>query len=95
LQLSSISVLQPICELDEDSAELLLDLALEEDFAELLLDLALDEDPSSQSSHTLDDDLSEGRFTKSLSSSPQAARDRTAAKQPANTNPFFRSTTPP
>jgi hypothetical protein len=80
--------------LDEDIAELLLelvlkldfaellDLVLELDFAELLLDtlvslsldfgVTLDEDSSSQSSHTLDDESSEGRVAKSLSSSPQA-----------------------
>jgi hypothetical protein len=38
LQLSSVSVLQPIFELDEDFAELLL-IKLDEDFAELLLDM--------------------------------------------------------
>jgi hypothetical protein len=80
--------------LDEDIAELLLelvlkldfaellDLVLELDFAELLLDtlvslsldfgVTLDEDSSSQSSHTLDDESSEGRVAKSLSPLPQA-----------------------
>jgi hypothetical protein len=70
-----------VTELD-DIAELLLDLTLEEDFAELQLVTAaseppspcflLDEDPSSQSSHTLDDDPSEGRIAKLLSSSLHA-----------------------
>jgi hypothetical protein len=77
--LSSVSVLQPIRELDEDSAELLLDLALEDDSAELLLDLALEEDPSSQSSHTLDDP-SEGRVAKSLSSSLHATKKNATNK---------------
>ena len=61
------------------------DFALEEldDFAELLLDtlvslsldcgVTLEEDDSSQSSHTLEDEPSDGRVAKSLSSSPQAA----------------------
>ncbi len=67
----------------DDIAELLLDLALEEDLAELLLDLTLDEDPSSQSSHTLDDDLSEGRVAKLLSSSLHATKKN--AKKSAST----------
>ena len=57
----------------DDFAELLLDLALllnlapeEDDFTELL-------DASSQSSQTLEDESSEGRVEKPLSSSPQAA----------------------
>jgi hypothetical protein len=61
--------LQPICELDEDSTELLLDLVLLLDtLVSLSIDfgVSLEEDPSSQSSHTLDDDLSEGRVAKSL-----------------------------
>ena len=61
------------------------DFALEEldNFAELLLDtlvslsldcgVTLEEDDSSQSSHTLEDEPSDGRVAKSLSSSPQAA----------------------
>ena len=62
---------------DDDLAPLLLD------FVELLQDpswlsllrmtLSLLDDDSSQSSHTLEDEPSEGRVAKSLSSSPQAA----------------------
>ena len=62
----------------DDFAELLLDLALlldltleEDDFTELL-------DASSQSSQMLEDESSEGRVEKLLSSSPQAARNATA-----------------
>ncbi|WP_178348727.1 hypothetical protein [Fibrobacter sp. UWR3] len=83
--------MQPIRELDEDSTELLLDLVLLLDpstgsgtFEELLdFGVTLDEDPSSQSSHTLDDDPSEGRVAKLLSSSPQATKK--SAKKSANT----------
>jgi hypothetical protein len=78
--------LQPICELDEDSTELLLDLVLLLDtLVSLSFDfgVTLDEDPSSQSSHTLDDEPSEGRTAKSLSSSPQATKKN--AKKSANT----------
>jgi hypothetical protein len=51
-------------------------VTLEEDFAEL----RLDEDSSSQSSHTLEDESSEGRVAKSLSSSPQAIKSRANKK---------------
>ena len=51
-------------------------VTLEEDFAEL----RLDEDSSSQSSHTLEDEPSEGRVAKSLSSSPQAIKSRANKK---------------
>jgi hypothetical protein len=51
-------------------------VTLEEDFAEL----RLDEDSSSQSSHTLEDESSDGRVTEPLSSSPQAIKSRANKK---------------
>jgi hypothetical protein len=97
--------------LDEDIAELLLelvlkldfaellDLVLELDFAELLLDtlvslsldsgVTLDEDSSSQSSHTLDDESSEGRVAKSLSSSPQATNISAQTRTPNQRERIF------
>ena len=80
-------------------------LTLEDDFAELLLDLVLlldtlvslsldfgvtlDEDSSSQSSHTLEDESSEGRVAKSLSSSPQATSIAAQTRTPSQRNRIF------
>jgi len=80
-------------------------LTLEDDFTELLLDLVLlldtlvslsldfgvtlDEDSSSQSSHTLDDESSEGRVAKSLSSSPQAANIAVQTRTPSQRERIF------
>ena len=80
-------------------------LTLEDDFTELLLDLVLlldtlvslsldfgvtlDEDSSSQSSHTLDDESSEGRVAKSLSSSPQATSNAAQTRTPSQRNRIF------
>jgi len=80
-------------------------LTLEDDFAELLLDLVLlldtlvslsldfgvtlDEDSSSQSSHTLEYEPSEGRVAKSLSSSPQATSNAAQTRTPSQRNRIF------
>ena len=70
--------------LEEDFAELRLDVVLELDFAVTLeedfAELLLDEDSSSQSSHTLEDESSDGRVTEPLSSSPQAIKSRANKK---------------
>ena len=87
-QLSSVSVLHGVANVTEldNFAELLLDTLVS-----LSLDcgVTLEEDDSSQSSHTLEDEPSDGRVAKSLSSSPQAtsiaAKD--TAIQPAKS--FF------
>jgi hypothetical protein len=76
--LSSVSVLHGVAKVTE------LD-----DFAELLLDLTLEEDPSSQSSHTLDDDPSEGRVAKSLSSSPHATKRAAQRRTPNQRERIF------
>ena len=63
---------------DEDSAELLLDLVLLLDtLVSLSFDfgVTLEEDPSSQSSHTLDDESPAGGVTTSLLSSPHATKN--------------------
>ena len=58
--MSSVSVLQPICELDEDFAELLLDFAL---LLDQIIPLELQDDSEESSS-----------FEEVLLSSPQATR---------------------
>ena len=75
--LSDLHGVAKVIELDEDSAELLLDFALEDDSAELLLDLVLLLDtlvsPSLDFGVTLEEDSSpEGWVAEPLSSSPQA-----------------------
>lgn len=77
------------------------DFALEEldDFAELLLDtlvslsldcgVTLEEEDSSQSSHTLEDEPSDGRVAKSLSSSPQATSSKTETAATIKENSCF------
>ena len=70
-------------EFDEDFAELLLDLVLLLDtLVSLSLDfgVTLEEDASSQSSHTLEDETSEGWDAKSLSSSPLAISSAVKSK---------------
>ena len=78
---------------DDDLASLLLD------FVELLLDpswlsllrmtLSLLDDDSSQSSHTLEDEPSDGRVAKSLSSSPQATSSKTETAATTKEIPCF------
>jgi hypothetical protein len=78
---------------DEDFGSLLLD------FVELLLDpsrlsllrmtLSLLDDDSSQSSHTLEDEPSDGRVAKSLSSSPHSTSSRTKTAATTKEIPCF------
>jgi hypothetical protein len=78
--------------LDEDIAELLLDLVLLLDtLVSLSLDfgVTLDEDSSSQSSHTLEDESSEGRVAEPLSSSPQATNIAVQTKTPSQRERIF------
>jgi hypothetical protein len=60
-------------------------MTLDEDFLELLLN----EDSPSQSSHTLEDESSEGRVTEPLSSSPQATNIAAQTKTPSQRERIF------
>jgi hypothetical protein len=89
--LSSVSVLQPICELDEDFAELLLDLTLEDDFVELLLVMATSEPPSfllllDPIASLQDDSEESSSFEEVLQSSPQATSIKNTQKHAQKRN---------
>jgi hypothetical protein len=91
--LSSVSVLQPICELDEDFAELLLDLTLEDDFVELLLVMATSEPPSFLllldpiiPLELQDDSEESSSFEEVLLSLPQAASIKNTQKNAQKRN---------
>jgi hypothetical protein len=77
---SATLLLEPSLSLEE-FAELSLDLSLRELDEFLAFSFPLDEDASSQSSHTLEEESSEGWDAKSLSPSPQAVSSASDAKK--------------
>jgi hypothetical protein len=78
---SATLLLEPSLSLEEEFAELSLDLSLRELDEFEAISFPLDEDASSQSSHTLEEESSEGWDAKSLSPSPQAVSRASSAKK--------------